>query len=57
MKTLSMLSVAAALIMPISVHADQAVPITNYNLDLPQPLSDADVKRYQQIFALQQDKK
>ncbi len=26
-------------------------------LDLPKPLSEADVKRYQQIFALQQDKK
>ena len=25
-------------------------------VDLPKPLSDADVKRYQQIFALQQDK-
>ena len=44
-------------VMTAPVRADQTVPITNYDLTLPQPLSDGDVKRYQQIFALQQDKK
>lgn len=38
-------------------YAEQTVPIVDYGLVLPQPLSDADVRRYQQIFELQQDKK
>ena len=33
------------------------LPFEEHNLDLPLPLSAADVERYQQIFVLQQDKK
>ena len=32
-------------------------PFEIYDLDLPKPLSDADIDRYQKIFALQQKKK
>ena len=40
----------------LAAHA-ATLPFEEHNLDLPLPLSAADVERYQQIFALQQDKK
>ncbi len=42
---------------PLSTAYAGTLPFEVHNLDLPEPLSDADVKRYQDIFALQQDKK
>lgn len=51
------LGLAAGFALPAAVQAEQTVPITDYDLDLPKPLNDADIKRYQQIFDLQQDKK
>ena len=53
----TLLGLAAGFALPASVLAEQTVPITDYDLDLPKPLNDADIKRYQQIFDLQQDKK
>ena len=41
----------------LSTGYAETLPFEVHNLDLPEPLSDADVKRYQDIFALQQDKK
>ena len=41
----------------LSTGYAETLPFEVHNLDLPEPLSDADVKRYQYIFALQQDKK
>jgi soluble lytic murein transglycosylase-like protein len=52
-----MLGLLLTMISPSLVAADQTIPVTNYNLDLPKPLSDGDVERYQRIFDLQQDKK
>ena len=44
-------------VSPLSTVYAETLPFEVHNLDLPEPLSDADVKRYQDIFALQQDKK
>ena len=55
-KPIALLGLAVVLATPLTASAD-TVPITDYDIDLPKPLSDADVKRYQQIFDLQQDKK
>ena len=41
----------------LSTGYAETLPFEVHNLDLPEPLSDSDVKRYQDIFALQQDKK
>ena len=42
---------------PLSTAYAETLPFEMNNLDLPEPLSDVDVKRYKDIFALQQDKK
>ena len=43
-------------LQPASTYA-ATQPFEEHNLDLPTPLSAADIDRYQKIFALQQDKK
>ena len=57
LKTFLMLWTGVVMVGMSSANANQTIPIAHYNLSLPQPLSDADVDRYQQIFVLQQDKK
>ena len=42
---------------PLSTAHAETLPFEVHNIDLPEPLSNADVKRYQEIFALQHDKK
>ena len=61
-RELSKILMALLVIIGISTGHNSAahaatLPFEEHNLDLPLPLSAADVERYQQIFALQQDKK
>ena len=55
--------VLGAALLALSLHLGTAMaqaattPFEPHDLDLPKPLSAADVDRYQKIFSLQQDKK
>jgi len=55
--------VLGAALLALSLHLGTATtqaattPFEPHDLDLPKPLSAADVDRYQKIFSLQQDKK
>jgi soluble lytic murein transglycosylase-like protein len=50
------LLVASAPIMPPKIQAETAIPFQEPIADLPKPLSQIDVARYQKIFALQHAK-